>query len=349
MMMTQDDAATATGAGWTREALLDLLEMPLIPLLDRARAVHLAHHDPGDVQQARLLSIKTGACPEDCAYCPQSAHFAKRTGLAREPLMEVAPVLEAARAAREEGASRFCMGAAWREVKDGPAFDAVCAMVAGVAALGMEPCVTLGMIEPHQAARLRDAGLKAYNHNIDTSPDFYPEIISTRSFEDRLRTLEAVRAAGVEICSGVILGMGETLADRARALEVLANLDPQPESVPINTLVAVPGTPLEDRPPVEALELVRMVAATRIAIPKARVRLSAGRRRLSYSDQLLCFLAGANSIFHGEKLLTTANNDALDDDRMMALFGAGDPRGAPGSRPSRASAPAGERPPQVSG
>lgn len=314
----------------TAEALRELLEMPLIALIDRARAVHLAHHDPGDIQHARLLSIKTGACPEDCAYCPQSAHFARQTGLAKEPLMAVEQVLAVARQAKEEGASRFCMGAAWREVRDGPGFDAVCAMVAGVRALGMEACVTLGMLQPHHAERLKAAGLTAYNHNIDTSPDYYPAIITTRSFSDRLETLARVRDAGIELCSGVILGMGESLEDRAKALEILANLDPQPESVPINMLVAVPGTPLADRPPLDAMALVRMVAATRIAIPKARVRLSAGRRRLSDAEQMLCLLAGANSIFYGEKLLTTANNDANADAALMQAAGARDARAQTG-------------------
>ncbi|MET0156769.1 MAG: biotin synthase BioB, partial [Methyloceanibacter sp.] len=243
----------------------------------------------------------------------QSAHYAKTTGLKRETLLDVDDVLEKAKRARDAGASRFCMGAAWREVKDGEAFDSVIAMVKGVRALGMEACVTLGMLSEAQASRLAEAGLTAYNHNLDTSTEFYGEIVTTRTYQDRLETLERVRKAGIEVCCGGIIGMGETLADRARLLQTLANLDPHPESVPINALVAVPGTPLADRPPVDPLDLVRMVAAARILMPLSRVRLSAGRRELTKEAQILCFLAGANSIFYGDKLLTTANNDVSDD------------------------------------
>jgi biotin synthase len=298
---------------WRTEEVLDLLGLPLLSLVDQARAVHRRHHAEGTVQLASLFSIKTGACPEDCKYCPQSAHYAKSTGLQRETVLDVDDVLDKAATAKAAGATRFCMGAAWREVKDGEAFDSVLAMVRGVRQLGMEACVTLGMLSQAQADRLAEAGLTAYNHNLDTSPEFYGEIITTRCYQDRLDTLARVRHAGVEVCCGGIIGMGESEHDRARLLESLANLKPHPESVPINALVAVAGTPLEDRPPVDPLDLVRMVAAARIMMPLARVRLSAGRRELSREAQILCFLAGANSIFYGDKLLTTENNDTIDD------------------------------------
>ncbi|MGZ8417599.1 MAG: biotin synthase BioB, partial [Methyloceanibacter sp.] len=274
---------------------------------------HRRHHADGEVQLASLLSIKTGACPEDCKYCAQSAHYAKATGLKRETFLDVDDVLQKALRAKAAGATRFCMGAAWREVKDGEAFDSVLAMVRGVRELGMEACVTLGMLSQAQADRLAEAGLTAYNHNLDTSPEFYGEIVTTRTYQDRLDTLACVRLSGVQVCCGGIIGLGETVEDRARLLQTLANLSPHPESVPINTLAAVPGTPLGDQSPVDPLELVRMVAAARIMIPLSRVRLSAGRRELTKEAQILCFLAGANSIFYGEKLLTTANNDAADD------------------------------------
>ena len=298
---------------WASGEIVDLLALPLLELVDQARAVHRRHHEDGEVQLASLLSIKTGACPEDCKYCPQSAHYAKETGLGREALLDVADVLAKARVAREAGATRFCMGAAWREVKEGPAFDSVLAMVRGVRALDMEACVTLGMLTGDQADRLADAGLTAYNHNLDTSPEFYGEIVTTRTYQDRLDTLACVRKAGLQVCCGGIIGMGETVEDRARLLQTLANLDPHPESVPINALVAVPGTPLQDAPPVDPLDLVRMVATARILMPLSHVRLSAGRRALTREAQILCFLAGANSIFYGDKLLTTANNDVCDD------------------------------------
>ena len=293
--------------------MLTLLSLPLLDLIDQARAVHRRHHDDGEVQLASLLSIKTGACPEDCKYCPQSAHYAKETGLKRETLLDVDDVLAKALLAKEAGATRFCMGAAWREVKDGPAFDSVLTMVKGVRALEMEACVTLGMLNAAQAQRLAEAGLTAYNHNLDTSPEFYGEIITTRTFQDRLDTIACVREAGIEVCCGGIIGMGETIEDRAGLLQTLANLDPHPESVPINALVAVPGTPLENAPPLDPLDLVRMVATARILMPLSHVRLSAGRRSLTREAQILCFLAGANSIFYGDKLLTTANNDTADD------------------------------------
>jgi biotin synthase len=298
---------------WQAEEVLALLTLPLLDLVDRARAVHRRHHEDGEVQLASLLSIKTGACPEDCKYCPQSAHYAKETGLKRETLLDVDDVLAKARLAKEAGATRFCMGAAWREVKDGPAFDSVIDMVRGVRGLDMEACVTLGMLNASQAKRLAEAGLTAYNHNLDTSPEFYGEIITTRTYQDRLDTIACVREAGVEVCCGGIIGMGESNEDRARLLQTLANLDPHPESVPINALVAVPGTPLEGAPPVDPLDLVRMVATARLLMPLSYVRLSAGRRSLTREAQILCFLAGANSIFYGDKLLTTANNDTADD------------------------------------
>lgn len=302
---------------WKTEEVLEILETPLMDLLYKAQSVHREFHEDNTVQLASLLSIKTGACPEDCKYCPQSAHHAKKTGLKKEALIDVETVLEKAKIAKEAGASRFCMGAAWKQVRDGEEFDRVISMVEGVTEMGMEACVTLGMINQDQANRLAKAGLKAYNHNLDTSPEFYKKIITTRTYQDRLDTLECVRQSGVTVCSGGIIGMGETMTDRARMLEILANLDPQPESVPINALVPVKGTPMEDRPRVDPLELVRMVATARIIMPKARVRLSAGREMLNREAQILCLMAGANSIFYGEKLLTTANNDTLEDQKMI--------------------------------
>ncbi|MHA1517554.1 MAG: biotin synthase BioB [Alphaproteobacteria bacterium] len=306
---------------WQTFEIVGLLKTPLLDLLDTARAVHRRHHADGEVQLASLLSIKTGACPEDCKYCPQSAHYAKRTGLEREALLDVDDVLAKARLAKEAGATRFCMGAAWREVKDGPAFDSVLEMVRGVRALDIEACVTLGMLSEPQAKRLADAGLTAYNHNLDTSPEFYGEIITTRTYRDRLDTLGHVRSAGLQICCGGIIGMGETIEDRARLLQELATLDSHPESVPINALVPVPGTPLEDQPAVEPLDLVRMVATARILMPASFVRLSAGRSALTREAQILCFLAGANSIFYGDKLLTTTNNDVDDDLALIEKAG----------------------------
>ncbi len=306
---------------WSAREVVALLTGPLIELVDRARGVHRRHHADGEVQLASLLSIKTGACPEDCKYCSQSAHYAKTTGLKRETLLDVDDVLKEAQRAKSAGATRFCMGAAWREVKDGEAFDSVLAMVRGVRGLGMEACVTLGMLSQAQADRLADAGLTAYNHNLDTSPEFYGEIVTTRTYQERLDTLARVRQSGVQVCCGGIIGLGETVTDRARLLQTLANLNPHPESVPINALAAVPGTPLADQPPVDPLDLVRMVAAARIMMPLSRVRLSAGRRELTKEAQILCFLAGANSIFYGDKLLTTANNETNDDLALIAAAG----------------------------
>jgi biotin synthase len=296
-----------------------LHDLPLPELLFRAQTVHRQHHAADEVQLCTLLSVKTGGCPEDCAYCPQSSHY--ETSVSVEKSLAVDEVLGAAKAARETGATRFCMGAAWREVKDGPAFDNVLAMVRGVKALGMEACVTLGMLNDDQAKRLKEAGLTAYNHNLDTSREHYKSIISTRSYDDRLATLDRVRRAGITVCSGGIIGMGESIDDRCEMLRTLASLEPQPESVPINTLVATEGTPLASMTPVEPLELVRMIATARILMPRARVRLSAGRLSLTKEAQLLCFFAGANSIFYGEKLLTTGNPDVSDDQALLAAAG----------------------------
>lgn len=307
-----------------------LLAQPLLKLVADAAAVHRASFPDGDIQLASLMSIKTGGCPEDCSYCPQSAHFSG-TGVAKEDLLSVETVLEAARAAKAAGASRFCMGAAWRSAPKGSPraeeqFNRVCQMVEGVRGLGMEACATLGMITPQQAQQLKTAGLTAYNHNLDTGADYYEDIISTRQYADRLNTIENVRNAGITVCCGGIIGMGEETVHRAQLLATLANMTPQPESVPINALVAVEGTPLADQPPVDPLELVRMCAAARIMMPYARVRLSAGRLRLSREAQTLCFLAGANSIFYGEKLLTTGNNELALDQALLRDIGAGDVR-----------------------
>ena len=291
-----------------------LYDRPLFALLDEARAVHRAYHPEPQVQLCTLLSVKTGGCPEDCAYCPQSSHY--QTDVGPEKMLDVDEVLSAARRAKEEGSTRFCMGAAWREVKDGPAFDRVLAMVRGVKELGLEACVTLGMVTEEQAKRLAEAGLDAYNHNVDTSPEHYRSIVSTRTFADRLATLRHVRSAGITVCSGGIIGMGESVDDRCEMLRTLANLDPQPESVPVNALVPVAGTPLGHLPPVDPLDLARMIACARILMPRARVRLSAGRAELTREAQVLAMYAGANSIFNGDKLLTTPNPGA-DEDRDL--------------------------------
>jgi biotin synthase len=304
---------------WTHPEVRALHDLPLLELVYRAQTVHRSVFGEPKVQLCSLLSIKTGGCPEDCAYCPQAARY--HTGVQAEKLMETPAVLEAARQARAAGATRFCMGAAWREVKDGPQFDRVLEMVRGVRALGMEACVTLGMLSESQAQRLHEAGLTAYNHNLDTSREFYGEIISTRVYEDRLRTLQHVRAAGIHVCSGGILGMGESVDDRCELLRTLANQEVHPESVPINALVAVQGTPLEHQKPVQPVEMVRAIATARILMPTAMVRLSAGRMQMNQEAQLLCMLAGANSLFFGEKLLTTGNPEFAAD--MAMLEGAG--------------------------
>jgi biotin synthase len=303
----------------TRAEIRAVHDLPLPELLYRAQTVHRQHHAVDEVQLCTLLSVKTGGCSEDCAYCPQSAHY--ETPVSPERSLSVAEVRDAARDARAAGAARLCMGAAWREVKDGPAFDAVLDMVRTVRAEGLEACCTLGMITDDQARRLKEAGLTAYNHNLDTSRENYKSIISTRTYDDRLRTLQSVRDAGITVCCGGIIGMGESIDDRCELLRTLASLDPQPESVPVNALVAVEGTPLASLPPVDPLELVRMIATARIFIPRARVRLSAGRLALPREAQLLCFLAGANSIFFGEKLLTTPNPDFADDQALLAAAG----------------------------
>jgi len=304
---------------WTLPEVRAIHDLPLLELVYRAQTVHRATFGDPKVQLCSLLSIKTGGCPEDCAYCPQAARY--HTGVQAERLMETGDVLDAARRARAAGATRFCMGAAWREVKDGPQFDRVLEMVRGVRAMGMEACVTLGMLSNEQARRLKEAGLSAYNHNLDTSPEFYGEIITTRDYQDRLRTLAAVREAGIGVCSGGILGLGESIDDRCQLLRTLANQEVHPESVPINALVAVPGTPLENQTPVAPVEMVRAIATARILMPGAMVRLSAGRMQMSQEAQLLCMMAGANSLFFGEKLLTTGNPEYAED--MALLEGAG--------------------------
>jgi len=304
--------------GWTTDEALALIGQPFNDLLHRAQTVHRAHFDPNRIEIATLLSIKTGACPEDCAYCPQSAHY--DTGLAREALMDAKAVTAAARRAKDAGATRFCMGAAWRSPTDRD-LAKVCEMVREVKSLGLETCCTLGMLTEPQAQALKDAGLDFYNHNVDTSEEFYGEIISTRSFADRLHTLARVRDAGIAVCCGGIVGMGESRADRAGMLATLATLPEPPESVPINALIRVPGTPLAQTAPLDAFELVRTIAAARIMMPRAVVRLSAGREEMSEELQALCFHAGANSIFHGDVLLTAKNAAAAADRAMFDRLG----------------------------
>jgi biotin synthase len=304
---------------WSLPEVRAIHDAPLFELVDRARGIHLEFHPKSEVQLCTLLSVKTGGCPEDCSYCPQSSHY--DTGVKGEALLPLAEVVQAARDAKERGATRFCMGAAWREPKDGPAFDRVLEMVRGVKEVGLEACLTAGMLSESQAKRLKDAGLDAYNHNLDTSRKYYKSIITTRVFDDRLSTLRRVRDAGITVCSGGIIGMGESIDDRCGMLIELASLDPHPESVPVNALVRIPGTPLESLPPVEALELVRMIATARILMPRARVRLSAGRTELGKEAQLLCLYAGANSIFYGERLLTTENPEQDADRELMREAG----------------------------
>ncbi|MCP5327616.1 MAG: biotin synthase BioB [Sinobacteraceae bacterium] len=303
---------------WTTAEVEALFALPFSDLLFQAQQVHRLHHAPNTVQMSTLLSIKTGACPEDCAYCPQSVRWS--TGLEREQLLAVTEVRERAAAAKAAGATRFCMGAAWRSPKPRD-LELVAAMIREVRALGMESCATLGMLTPPQAQQLKDAGLDYYNHNIDTSPEFYDKIITTRDFQDRLDTLEAVRDAGLKTCCGGIVGMGETVRDRARMLQTLANLPQHPESVPINQLVAVPGTPLADAAKVDPFDFVRTIAVARLTMPASTVRLSAGREQMSDELQALAFLAGANSIFYGEKLLTTGNPDVERDRALLQRLG----------------------------
>jgi biotin synthase len=314
-----DGATTASiRHDWSRLQVQALFALPFIDLLLRAQAVHRAHHEPNTVQMSTLLSIKTGACPEDCAYCPQSVRY--ETGLDREELMSVAAVRDSAMRAREAGATRFCMGAAYRSPKPKD-LKVIAQMIREVRALGLESCATLGMLTPAQAEELKAAGLDYYNHNLDTSAEFYGEIITTRTYQDRLDTLAAVRAAGMNVCCGGIIGMGETVADRAELLRTLANLPAHPESVPINQLVKVPGTPLAGCADVDPFDFVRTIAVARLLMPRAHVRLSAGREQMSDELQALCFLAGANSIFYGEKLLTTGNPDVAADRDLFARLG----------------------------
>jgi biotin synthase len=312
-------AEIAVRHDWTAAEVRAIHEMPLLDLVYRAQSVHRAVFRDNKVQLCSLLSIKTGGCPENCSYCPQSAHY--DTGVKAERLMPVENVLGAAKQARAAGATRFCMGAAWREVRDGAQFDSVLEMVKGVRELGMEACCTLGMLTESQAKRLKTAGLTAYNHNLDTSPEFYGSIITTRTYQDRLATLNHVREAGISVCSGGIIGLGESVDDRCRMLATLARQNPHPESVPVNSLVAVEGTPLAQQKPVESTELIRMIATARILMPTAMVRLSAGRMQMNDEAQLLCMMAGANSIFFGDKLLTTGNPDYADDMALLEKAG----------------------------
>jgi biotin synthase len=300
---------------WTLPEVRAIHDLPLFDLVYRAQTVHRSTFQKQEVQLCSLLSVKTGGCPEDCAYCPQAARY--DTGVKAEKLMDPASVIRSAEEAKAAGATRFCMGAAWREVRDGKQFDSVLEMVRGVKALGLEACTTLGMLTADQARRLKEAGCDAYNHNLDTSPEAYKSIITTRDYQDRLNTLQHVRDAGITVCSGGIIGMGESIADRCNLLLTLAAQRPHPESVPINMLVAVEGTPLADAKPIDTLEMVRMIATARILMPAAMVRLSAGRLQMTAEAQLLCMMAGANSVFFGEKLLTTGNPEYQAD---MALF-----------------------------
>jgi len=318
--MRQPDAALLElQHDWTREEVEGIYRTPLPELIFRAQTVHRQRHAPDRVQTCKLLSIKTGGCPEDCGYCPQSAHY--DACVERQGLLDPQHVIGVAREAVGRGVTRFCMGAAWRQAPEGAEFERVLEMVRGVSALGMEVCCTLGMLNEPQAARLKDAGLTAYNHNLDTSPEFYGSIITTRVYDDRLRTLAAVRKAGITVCCGGILGMGERESDRIGLLQQLATLRPHPESVPINMLVRVEGTPLASMPALNPLEMVRAIATARILMPGSRVRLAAGRKQLSPEAVTLCFLAGANSIFVGEKLLTTSNPGADEDEQLLQSLG----------------------------
>ncbi len=314
---------------WSRDEITNLFALPFLDLVHRAATIHRRYHDPNKVQLSQLLSIKTGGCAEDCAYCPQSAKYADETGIKAEKLMELERIITDAKAAKAGGAERYCMGAAWTRLKDRdlPAIEDI---VRAVKALGLETCMTLGMLEPHQATRLKEAGLDYYNHNIDTSPDYYGQIITTRTFAERLSTLQHVRDAGIHVCTGGIIGMGESLTDRAGMLEVLATMTPHPESVPVNMLVQVEGTPLAkaETAALDPLDFVRTIAVARITMPQTVVRLSAGRESMSDECQALCFLAGANSIFYGEKLLTTGNPDYNHDRALFDKLGI-TPAGSP--------------------
>jgi biotin synthase len=306
---------TAIRNNWTREEIAAIYNKPVLDLIYQAATVHREFHDPQEVQVCTLLSVKTGGCPEDCSYCPQAARY--HTNVKVQKLMEVNEVIGKAIEAKESGSTRFCMGAAWREVRDNRDFDKVIDMVKGVNSLGLEVCCTLGMLTPEQAQKLKDAGLYAYNHNLDTSEEFYDDIITTRTYKDRLDTLSHVRKANISVCSGGIIGMGEQEDDRVGMLLTLATLPEHPESVPVNALVPVEGTPLEDQPKVSVWEMVRMIATARIIMPKTMVRLSAGRVRMNLEEQALCFMAGANSIFAGDKLLTTPNPGYIKDQEMF--------------------------------
>lgn len=306
--------SVSTNSSISIDKIKNIYHLPMTDLLHRAHQVHRENFDPHKIQTSMLLSIKTGGCPENCSYCPQSAHY--QTGVEKEKLMELDDVVSAAKTAKSKGATRFCMGAAWREVRDGPLFDRVLEMVKAVRQLDMEVCCTLGMLTKSQAQKLKEAGLYAYNHNIDCSENFYPNIITTRKYEDRIQTIHNVREAGITVCTGGILGMGETDQDRIEFLHQLAVFDPQPESVTINKLIPIPGTPLDKQKSISTLEVVRVIATARLIIPKSMIRLSAGREGMTESDQFLCFFAGANSIFIGDKLLTSANPD-LPEDRQM--------------------------------
>lgn len=300
---------------WTRAEITSIYNKPALELIYEAATVHRRFHDPSEVQVCTLLSVKTGGCPEDCSYCPQAARY--HTGVHVHKLLEVDEVLVKAREAKESGSTRFCMGAAWREVRDNRDFDKVIDMVKGVNELGLEVCCTLGMLSHEQALKLKEAGLFAYNHNLDTSEEYYGDIITTRTYDDRLQTLEHVRRARISVCSGGIIGLGEKEGDRIGMLHTLATLPEHPESVPVNALVPVEGTPLEDQPRVSVWEMVRMIATARIIMPRAMVRLSAGRVRMTLEEQAICFLAGANSIFAGDKLLTTPNPQIVEDQQMF--------------------------------
>ncbi|WP_231499191.1 biotin synthase BioB [Comamonas aquatica] len=303
---------------WSVEAVQQLLDLPFMDLLYRAQTVHRQHWPDGEVELATLLSVKTGGCPENCGYCPQAAEF--DTGVKAEKLMSVEEVTRAAKAAQDAGATRFCMGAAWRAPKDRD-IEKMNALIGAVKGLGLQTCATLGMLQPHQAKSLREAGLDYYNHNLDTAPEYYQDVVSTRQYQDRLDTLAAVRGAGISVCCGGIIGMGEAPVHRAGLIAQLANLNPYPESVPINSLVRVPGTPLADSEPVDPLDFVRVIAVARITMPTARVRLSAGRQQLGEAVQTLCFMAGANSIFYGDKLLVTGNPDVEADTTLLRKLG----------------------------
>lgn len=303
---------------YSLKKVIKLLAMPLSDLLFRAQKIHRKNFKKKNIQLASLISIKTGSCPEDCKYCPQSAHY--NVDLKKEKLIDILSLENAAINAKKNGAERFCMGAAWKKLRNGKDLETVIEMIKTVKSLNMEACVTLGSINKEQAVKLKNAGLDAYNHNIDSSPEFYKKIISTRTFEERLETIDIVRKAGINVCSGGILGMGESWDDRAKMLKILADMNPNPESVPINALVPVKGTPLQNKKIIDPIDIIRVIAVARIIMPKSRIRLSAGRKKFSKETQILCLISGANSIFYGENLLTTDNNDMEEDKKLISLF-----------------------------